>query len=1644
MKKYLILLFLLTPFITKAQQIPSCQFAEVSYNTTTGSFQYHCPNSTEWVTIPNNGNGNGNGGGGNSGLSGMVAGQIPLAASATTVTSSVGTSGTGNVCFTTGCSLLNPALNTPTVTKLTLGDVTGSTQCLHVNSSGLVTGTGLDCGSGGGGGNGNVANPLNSTNLSNGAFPLTINGDVIFQGPAPYIDARDYGARTMDPTLPPAAIGITANCFSGSNQVTVSNLGPVAGKPNYLKVGDGVDLVGCGSAHAMTTPSQPTVASVEDQGGIGTNYNVAGPNGSTTRYYQIALMNSSQGITAASPELTFSTGMATDGSYSATISSCSKSGTTVTCTTAAPHNITNGAKIRLFGTSNDKDFGGHFTITSVGSSTFTYTSGQSTAYGSAASATGGTAYYYIGDQVTLPAVTGDGYRYLIYISATSGTETLYGISIPQTSTLNGDTSWNKWSFWGFPITVPFASSSLQQQISYIPQSPPTQARNDTLVTTITAINGNTLTLAANAGATVSNAQLTFDNAPAVKAANTQAQIGGTVVLPTEDCGSGSGLCYYVFNSQASENNMAFGRPLWLNDTLFNYGKLQGLPNSSTSDIDCPSFSSQCPPVIAVNGAYPGVYNNDTLSNVTIKMYGNSGIGVYEGFSNSIGPGGGGYTHQDHVVYTPQNPTIDYSNIFYYGFGAAVGSQFFGQSMDHVEFLAAEQTSGSTDAPAFIMKNAGNLQYDYMNAAGRGYFWEINTGGQNIQFNSNIDWQAVITPLFSTYGVCNGSYGGHVNITNVQSDTSVDPIYWTGGCSVNSNAMQVTLSGVGGNPNTIFSGWPNTAGLTVTNANVTNLEGVGQNYNVETDGATKYIAESVLMGNPGSIGVGQLATPGAPVVTVTTSCSGGNIMTGNWSFAVVWFDITGNPSAGTGGHSNYGPASATNSFNGTTQCASVAQPTPPAGAYYWGLIELLNNNITSAGWANEGAPCPGVQMVGIGTTTLLSQNVTCQLPGNPAANTSALQYITPTNGIYGTAVTDTALTSGQCVMAGTNGVLTSSGGSCGGAGSTGTVTTFSAGTLSPLFTTSVATATTTPALTFTLSNAAQNSVFAGPPSGGAAAPSFQTAPTISAANMTNFPTFNQATTGKSGGLTGCTQASAGDICYWNGSAWVVLTGNTGSTHFLQETSAGVPSWTSPSSSGNTTSTSLTTNVVPVANGANSIVNSSITDNGTTVSTTEPITSTGSITAGTGPSSVSTGTGGVACTESTSSGWSVAVPGADYIRCDSGLHQFVIGIGGSSESTIATFPIALGSSTVSGTLPVANIPTAIPIGSVGSAGLSGTSPVAITSAGAISVSAIPLTSLANQAADTVVGNGTGGSTTPTALAMPTSGTNGCAGATNALQYNTSTHAFTCNTSTGGGGGTPAFSAITSGTNTSAAMVLGSGGSIAPTSATVGTVTANGLMFGSTTIATGTIPSTNQCLEYNGTNITGTSCSVSLPTSYTWTPYTSANGNTNFSASANHYYVYAIRDPESVVSFSNMSFRVNTGDATNTDYYAVGLYGPCATTSTSCAAVCTPLAFAMSSAVANDQNLACSQSTPVSMATQTASGLYYYLVTVGTASTAKIVVTGTNSTESPVCNSGASTYTLSGTSDHLPATININQVTGSGTWATCANTPMMVLHN
>jgi len=94
---------------------------------------------------------------------------------------------------------------------------------------------------------------------------------------------------------------------------------------------------------------------------------------------------------------------------------------------------------------------------------------------------------------------------------------------------------------------------------------------------------------------------------------------------------------------------------------------------------------------------------------------------------------------------------------------------------------------------------------------------------------------------------------------------------------------------------------------------------------------------------------------------------------------------------------------------------------------------------------------------------------------------------------------------------------------------GTVTSFSAGALSPLFTTSVATATTTPSLTFALSTQAANVVLAGPTTGAAAAPTFRSLVAADIPSLAYIPTTVMTTLGDTiyGGASGVATRLAGN-------------------------------------------------------------------------------------------------------------------------------------------------------------------------------------------------------------------------------------------------------------------------------------------------------------------------------------------------------------------------------------------------------------------------------------------------------------------------------------------------------------------------------------
>ena len=199
-------------------------------------------------------------------------------------------------------------------------------------------------------------------------------------------------------------------------------------------------------------------------------------------------------------------------------------------------------------------------------------------------------------------------------------------------------------------------------------------------------------------------------------------------------------------------------------------------------------------------------------------------------------------------------------------------------------------------------------------------------------------------------------------------------------------------------------------------------------------------------------------------------------------------------------------------NAATATALSGTPTQCTGGQFsTGITAGGNANCSTPGGGGNvsttGTPASGNLTQFSGATTITNGNLSGDVTtsGTLASSVVGLHF-----GATAMSLSATAPTANQCLAA--NGAATSViGTACG----TGTVTSFSAGTLSPLFTTSVATATTTPALTFSLSNTTQHTFF-GRTAAGSGAPSFVQPSTADLSDVANLITTS---TTAGGDLTG---------------------------------------------------------------------------------------------------------------------------------------------------------------------------------------------------------------------------------------------------------------------------------------------------------------------------------------------------------------------------------------------------------------------------------------------------------------------------------------------------------------------------------------------
>lgn len=149
-----------------------------------------------------------------SGLGSGIATWLATPSSANLATAVTDETGSGALVFATSPSFTTPTLGAATASGLTLSGITGSTQCLHVNTSGVVSGTGTDCGSSGAG------LTVGSTGITSGT-----NGRILYDNSGILGELATTGSGNVvlatSPTLTTPSLGVaTATSINGNTFTT--------------------------------------------------------------------------------------------------------------------------------------------------------------------------------------------------------------------------------------------------------------------------------------------------------------------------------------------------------------------------------------------------------------------------------------------------------------------------------------------------------------------------------------------------------------------------------------------------------------------------------------------------------------------------------------------------------------------------------------------------------------------------------------------------------------------------------------------------------------------------------------------------------------------------------------------------------------------------------------------------------------------------------------------------------------------------------------------------------------------------------------------------------------------------------------------------------------------------------------------------------------------------------------------------------------------------------------------------------------------------------------------------------------------------------------------------------------------------------
>jgi hypothetical protein len=745
---------------------------------------------------------------------------------------------------------------------------------------------------------GPIANTTGAqTNVTNTfTAPQNFDANLAFKGPNPWFDITRYGGYSSTGTAP----STTGNITSGTATLTLTAAQDFAN-------GQGIVVYGAGAAPTMTTPGTPTVTPA----GI--------LNGATTYNYKIIAEDRLGGLTAASAQGSTTTGAATIGVNSVTLTQGVRTGGVTTYTSSANHNFQAGTTVNITGFNGGlgtffNDMNGTKVIVATPTST-TFTVNDAT-LSDRTDSSGGTGSIQACNILTYASASYSGVttlRYWIYRNTA-----LVGVAPGQDP---------------FYIDCGITAGSPP---AYVPAAPPAAATPEYLVSTIVSGGGTTtLTLANNAGTTVSAKTVLHDNSLPLKAAAQAAfnNGGGTVYIPATVLGA-----TFPFNATTDFttgiSNGGYGvrilinNALTLNQTVIPRQGMdfEGMPESVTS-------FSYVPAAPIGGSAHPFFYLTEGNGNLHFnRLQFNLGPALQSAIFADNGTDGGGTVGiiSDDVYFMGNNGTtrpVVLKGGFDFFFKR--GECSAGNNVWPITYCVELTDSSPALTGANTPQIPGRVEWAGGTFVNTGVLLDSlpnNSfgGGTHIAF-SRILFESAVAPFarinmnngsgFTSQWVFNDVLGADLavsvgtpfidgtNSSNLQRVTWLDGLTAAGNqpLYVNGTPGSSTSFYVARPPSTVISNVPYTS----------------------ADTASEQLSNANIAATNGGRFFYQMATPAAPGLAVS---AGGSVPTGTRSYLITAADADGFQSTVS--------TTVTATTSSGNQTVTLTPPTLPVGAVAW--------------------------------------------------------------------------------------------------------------------------------------------------------------------------------------------------------------------------------------------------------------------------------------------------------------------------------------------------------------------------------------------------------------------------------------------------------------------------------------------------------------------------------------------------------------------------------------------------------------------------------------------------------------------------------------------------------------------------------------